>query len=172
MSARYSNRVRANLLWIVLVGAALTVAASCDNPTEPTISEDPTDTSEARQQLAASRERFRTTVGESYQYDYRNNCFCGPDTRLPVRVTIRNGARVSVVTLEDAAPIPPNRWGDFLTVEEAFDTIEQALNDGAATIQAVYDETLGYPREVFIDFDERIADEEQGFTFNNLAPTP
>lgn len=164
--------MRISFLPIVLAVAALATVSGCDHPIEPNIVEAPADASEARRELTENRELFRTAVGTSYLYDYRNVCFCAPDSRIAVRVSVRHGTRVSVVALEDDAQIPPSRWREYLTVEEAFETIEQALDDGAASVRAAYDESLGYPRDVFIDFDERIADEEQGFTFDNLAVTP
>ena len=39
----------------------------------------------------------------------------------------------------------------------------------AFKIMAEYDQDLGYPVEVFIDFDQRIADEEQGWMSSNLT---
>lgn len=134
------------------------LCASCGGPTGPT---------EEQAQLSENRERFRATVGNSYRYDYQNVCFCGPDTRREVVVTVVNGVRTSVSAI-DGTSIPRENWVDYLTVEEVFDAIAQALAEEAASVRVTYDDALGYPRDVFIDFDERIADEERGFSIENL----
>lgn len=142
----------------------MALATGCDGPTEPSTQSDD------ERRLAENRARFRASVGSSYRYEYRNVCFCGPDTRLEVQVMVRNGMRTSVTSVADGTPVPAGRWEEFLTVEEVFDVIQGAFDAGAATVQVSYDEALGYPNDVFIDFDERIADEERGFTLARLSP--
>ena len=155
--------MRAYQLFLAISAAGLAVLLGCDGPSEP---------SSEQQVLAENRERFRTSVGGSYSYDYRNVCFCVLEATRPVRIRVHDQVRVSVATLAEGSPIPRERWSEFLTVEEIFDTIRQALDQGAASVRVTYDASLGYPRDVFIDFDERIADEERAFTLDNLVVTP
>jgi hypothetical protein len=37
-------------------------------------------------------------------------------------------------------------------------------------VSVEYDAELGFPRDTFIDYDDRIADEERGFAIANLTP--
>ena len=136
-------------------------AASCgDNPTNVT--------PESRE-LEDNRELFRRSVRTSYRYEFRIDCFCGPDDRAPVRIEVRDGQIQSVVVLEDGTTVERDRWDRYLTVEQVFTTIEEALDENAAIVRVGYDDSLGYPRDVFIDYSEMIADEERGFTIDNLS---
>ena len=139
----------------------LCLSAACGGPADP---------SDEQQLLNENRGRFSSMVGASYAYDYSNVCFCLVDTTRPVRVVVRDRQVVSVTSIDDGAPVPRERWGDYLTVEQIFDAIQEAFDQNAASVRAVYDERLGYPRDVFIDLDERLADEERGFIVDNLQP--
>ena len=132
-------------------------------------SESPTKSSLERRTLEDNRELFRQSVGTSYGYDFQNVCFCGPDTRAPVRIEVRDGQFQSVVLREDGTAVARERWDQYLTVEQVFASIEDALDESAASVRVAYDPSLGYPRDVFIDFNEMIADEELGFTVENLS---
>ena len=81
-----------------------------------------------------------------------------------------DGGKVTTVSL--AAPnvgtIPaPER---FVPIEGLFALIQNAITQNAARIEVSYDETYGYPAELFIDYDERMADEEDRFTINSFTP--
>ncbi len=55
------------------------------------------------------------------------------------------------------------------TVEGLFDLIADAIARRAYSIQAAYHPDLGYPESVYIDYDERQADEERGFNITMLT---
>lgn len=155
--------MRAHRLFVAIAVATLPAFSGCNGPSEP---------SSEQQLLSENRARFRAGVGTSYSYDYRNVCFCGPDTTREVRVSVRDRVRVSVTAVENGALVPRERWNEFLTVEEVFDTIQHAIDEGAASVRVSYDADFGYPKDVFIDFDERLADEERGFILDDLVPAP
>lgn len=79
-------------------------------------------------------------------------------------------ARAGVVGIDDGTPIPREQWSTFLTIAEIFDDIQRAIDERAASVRVDFDESLGYPREVHIDVDERIADEERGYIVRNVEP--
>lgn len=157
-------------LQVALWGACAAIFINCgDGPIQPTTQEEPEASVEQRT-LSENRRRFEEGVGSSYTYEFQRICFCPEDIRLNVRVTVEGGARTSVESVEDGSPVPSARWSEFLTINEIFDDIQTALDEGAASVQVEYDEALGYPRDVFIDVDQLIADEERGYTVRNLAP--
>jgi hypothetical protein len=143
------------------LAAALGASAACSNPTAP---------EEGLERLEASRRRFEAAVGADYRVTYRNVCFCVDTFREPVVLTVRQGTLVSVQRRSDGTPVPAARWDDYRTVERVFDAIEEALEDDADAVRVDYDAELGYPRDVWIDYDERLADEERGFQLEALEP--
>ena len=57
----------------------------------------------------------------------------------------------------------------FVTVEELFALLQDAVRRKAARIEVSYDERYGYPTELFIDYDERMADEETRFVMSGFT---
>ena len=67
----------------------------------------------------------------------------------------------------DGRAVPASYEPFFPTVAQLFDEIGRALDEGAHDVRATYDARTGAPLDVFIDWEERTADEEQGW---NLTP--
>jgi len=144
---------------VALVGLA--AAIGCTSPAGP---------SEIEQALRENRSRFRALVGGSYTFDYRNLCFCPVFLVDGVRISVREHAIVSVVTLSDGRAVPAEHWHFYKTVEGVFSAIEDAVGRDPATLEVSYDQRFGYPTHVFIDLDLMIADEEQTYILSNLEP--
>ena len=64
------------------------------------------------------------------------------------------------------APPLPER---FVPVEELFALLQDAVTRSAARIEVSYDERYGYPTELFIDYDEGMADEETRFVIRGFT---
>jgi len=152
ISARPARAGIALLLLAALAGA-------CGSPTGPD-----------ERDAAQNRRRFRALVGGDYSYDYQNQAFLAPPITAPVRMRVRDFRVVSIVSLQTGEEIPEPFRELFLTVDEVFETIESAQRAGAAEVRVSYDPQLGYPSETWIDYDQRIADEERGFAIWNLVP--
>ena len=118
---------------------------------------------------AGSRwDRSRIT---SYMYRANWQCFCVQEYVADVDVQVANGQVAGTAFVDSAlgSDVPdPQRFG---TVENLFFHIEDAIAREAARIDVEFDPELGYPARVFIDYDERVADEEQGFTVTSLTAT-
>lgn len=81
-------------------------------------------------------------------------------------ISVRRGEVVSFETLElqppfASTPEPP-------TIDELFEDIARAIAEKAVTIDVMWDADHGFPENCYIDMDERIADEERGWTIENF----
>ena len=127
-------------------------------------------TSPEERDLEDNRRRFRTLVGSSYSCDYRNiGFFIGPVVE-PVRMTVRDSRVVSLVSMQTGLEVEPQYRDGFLSIEELFAEIARARDQGASQVNVEYDSELGYPRETYIDYDSRLADEERGFSIADVVP--
>lgn len=81
-----------------------------------------------------------------------------------MEISVRDGIIDGVVFSDSGAPIEPSRFDRYETVDGLFDLIQAAIDQNAFSISVEYNTQLGYPARASIDFDERIADEERGFT--------
>jgi uncharacterized protein DUF6174 len=116
-----------------------------------------------RGELESARERWQREGPGAYRTTQTHVCFCGTEVRGPVmlRVTASGTTRTYVA---DGRAVPSDLVKFFPTVEGLFDEIESALDEGADQVRVTYDPTTGAPLDVFIDYSERTADEEQGWT--------
>jgi hypothetical protein len=67
---------------------------------------------------------------------------------------------------------PRTEWQDgvYLTVLELFDTIQEAIDEQASEIKITYDDTLGYPTDVHIDYNRRFVDDDIDIFTGDLVP--
>ncbi len=138
------------LLRPVLILAAL---ASCGGPTHP----DPL--APERDRLARHEALWRSQRITSYQFRYRQACYCLPETTAPVVITVRDGSIAEVVKVGSGEPADASA-PFYRSVEQIFDVIRTAIDDGAESLTVGYDEQLGYPRSVSVDPRRQVADDE------------
>lgn len=120
-----------------------------------------------RERLEQARAQWRSQGIVDYAFTFQRSCFCAPDAREPVVVSVRRGAIVSVERVADGQPVDPEF---YYTIEGLFTLLEDSIDQGAASLSATYDSALGYPASAFIDRSQMIADEELGFQSSNLQP--
>ena len=115
-----------------------------------------TDGSKQRR-LDRARRDFRSTGVRSYRYVLSVSCYCPP---LSDTIVVRNG-RPTAGTDPDLA--------DEATVPRLFRKIQRAIDAKVTRITVRYG-TRGVPRSIYIDSDQRIADDETGYTIARFTP--
>lgn len=122
-------------------------------------------------ELLRAQSRWERNGTPNYRYQARWTCFCPPEYVALVDVSVIEG-QVNQVSFADPAfvgEVPdPERFGP---VSDLFEFVQDAIAKDAARIDAVYHPELGYPVDVFVDFDELLADEELGFIVQSLSAT-
>lgn len=107
-----------------------------------------------------------------YDFTLTTSCFCaygGVPVRVSVRgdsvttaVFARSGGRGGAVRGE-AAP-----ESLVLTIEDVLARAEEARDQGAAEVRVEWPDGSDHPTEVWIDRDERMVDEELGWTISRV----
>jgi hypothetical protein len=129
----------------------------------------PDDREQERDRLEDARRLWRAQAWDSYAFTLQRLCFCAGGTD-PAEVVVRSGRRVSVTVLPTGVPVPDQFAPFYLTVEELFDFIEDALDRDAHEVEVTYERTLGYPVSIRIDYIENAIDEEMAYQASNLRP--
>ena len=122
-------------------------------------------------ELEESRARWENLSMTSYEYVVARSCFCPPSFLGPVRVRVEDGVVTARTFVDgtDTGPDEPGSW--FPSVEGLFDLLAEAYERDAHRVEVTYDPETGVPLDVYIDYEEYIADEEQGFSVQSL-PVP
>lgn len=117
--------------------------------------------------------RWRTEGPASYVYGYNKYCDCHPTDPPETVVTVANGAVTRVYHLHaDSAREVPAREGSldlYWTIEDLFELLESAFQRGAV-VRARYDDALGYPLSLFIDYDSDLVGDEVDLRITRFEP--
>ena len=156
---------------LALVVAALG-AAGCgeDDPFGPVDFETADDRTATLRALDSAQRRWTALGLRDYQVDFQRSCFCLP--RFPVRLTVHLGRVVGVVRRDTGQSVPEAEWESYFSVERLFTDLHLAARTGAYEVRVTFDPEYGYPRDVYIDQDRQVADEEQWYELRNLTPLP
>lgn len=113
--------------------------------------------------VAFYRDLWESTGPASYTFVLRRTCFCGPPVIEPVRLTVGPSGIESAEFVDIDEPILPEFVDTWPDIDGLFDVIEDALERDAERIDVTWNTAVGYPAEIYIDYAEFIADEEQGY---------
>lgn len=115
-------------------------AAQADTPTE------------ARQQWA------RNAPAE-YRLIVSQECYCLEQHQQPVLMSVE-GTTLREARLNNISTVPREMEHLVKTIAQWFDYIDSAQEQNWAKVEVNYHPKLGYPTEIHIDKNERIADDE------------
>ncbi len=119
-----------------------------------------TSDNQSLEKLYQSRDTWNAHNINAYSYTYRRSCECLPDSTRKVVITV-SGNEISGITYADSGEtVPESPQGFYQTVDDLFGMVEDAFYEKAHQISVTYDETYGYPTDIYIDYDSAVADEE------------
>lgn len=95
-----------------------------------------------------------------YQFVSQRSCECLPEYVEPIIVEVIDGAIASALNERDLTPVAPEVETGLYTIDGLFTVIQEAIDDGAYSVDVSYDGVRGVPTGVNIDYDVNTADEE------------
>jgi hypothetical protein len=113
--------------------------------------------------LDAALGRWQKAALRSYEYGYHKFCECHRDSPPETVVSVRDDKVVRVrhrpVGYTEEVPAAEKNLEYYWTVDGLFALLESAFERGVQ-VRAKYDAVLGYPSEIYIDYDaDMIGDE-------------
>lgn len=126
------------------------------------------DNSATRKQLAAARERWRSSGFDSYSMVVARSCFCAPDSLGPFEIVVRNGEIQSIEVVGGDRPVADWVEPHTLTVPGLFGLVESSLD--AASLDVKFDKNSGLPLRISIDRSRMTADDELTVTVDDFRP--
>ena len=124
-------------------------------------------------ELDAARARWQTAAFASYEYGYHKFCECHRESPPETTVTVRNeavaGVRHRPAGTTTDVPAADKNLEYYWTVDGLFSVIESALERGVQ-VRTVYDDELGFPREIYIDYDANFIGDELDLRLTRVVP--
>ena len=102
----------------------------------------------------------------NYTFELTKSCFC-PQEEVK-EVTIEKGNIVSAKFIPSNTKIDLSKRGDIYSINGFFELIQDAFDSKASKVTVTYDETKGYPTNIYIDQNEMITDEEISYRVKNF----
>lgn len=134
----------------------------------------PTAPLHADTELDAARARWRQAALGTYEYGYHKFCECHRESPPETVVTVTGDAvtRVRHRPAGSTVEVPAlDRIEYYWTVEGLFDLVASAL-ERDVEVRVAYDDTLGYPREIYIDYDADFIGDELDVRVTRVAALP
>lgn len=122
------------------------------------------------EELRAARAYWKSTGIDDYAFTFTRSCFCPPGWRGPFEVIVRNDAVARAFREQRAIQAEELEDLGIPTMNDLYALTDTAYVEGAALIEIEVDPESGAIRNLFIDRDERIADEEIGVAVTNYRP--
>jgi hypothetical protein len=126
-------------------------------------------------ELDAARARWSTAALASYEYGYHKFCECHREAPPETIVSVAGDSVVRVrhrpAGTDVEVPAADKNLEYYWTVEGLFGLIEAALDRGV-TVRAAYDDELGFPREIYIDYDVQFIGDELDLRLTAVTATP
>lgn len=114
-------------------------------------------------------ERWISAGYTSYDYIIVHDCYCVTEG-IPVEVSVRDDRVVAVRYADTGTPLATDLALQYRDIDGLFQLIDDALTRNAYSIDARYNSSYGFPRDVFIDYEQRVVDEEFGFRIVAFYP--
>ena len=118
-------------------------------------------------------DRWRAANLADYEYGYQKFCECHRESPPETLVTVRAGEVVGVrhrpQGIDFEVPAETRNLEFYWTVEGLFNLLESAL-EREAEVRVQYHETLGYPTELYIDYDREFIGDELDLKVTRVTP--
>lgn len=118
------------------------------------------DGSQAAKEYYQNLKRWQSLGWENYDVVYQRQCFCVAAVTKKIRVKVRGGRINDAVYAEDNGTLVSDINHGLKSIDDWFKLISNAIDRPADSLQVSYDEALGYPRSLSIDYYQRMADDE------------
>ncbi len=116
---------------------------------------------------ANAERRWAQSSIENYQFRYSRSCYC--PMVVNALVTVTGDSIVSVTDSLSGQPVDPIPPTVYRIVPGWFAFVREAMDRRAAVIEVEYDQALGYPRRIYIDYVQEMVDDELGIRIWDLT---
>ena len=114
-------------------------------------------------ELDSNWDRWEAANVTNYEYRYQKVCLCHRDMPSDTIVTVYEGNIIGVrydrENYLNEIPVSPEKYDWFRTVDDLFLLVARAL-EREATVRVSYEQELGYPIRVYIDYEQDMVGEE------------
>jgi hypothetical protein len=120
--------------------------------------------------IAVHRAIWESRRPSSYAYELERWCDCPKEEQGPVRVKVEGTVVVERRYAATGGAVPASLYSAFPSVDGLFDLLTDAAKRGPWSVNVSWDEELGYPRDLYVDFEANVINDELSYRVVS-APT-
>jgi hypothetical protein len=128
----------------------------------------------SQSEFSRNQKLWRDSNITHYRFELFVGCFCVFTENMPLIIEVKDGEVVSTA-FKNGAEINPDfseLFGRFATMDLIFAELEAGLEGKAEKVEVQYDETYGFPTDIWFDYLLEAADDELGLTVSNFEVLP
>jgi hypothetical protein len=118
--------------------------------------------------IANPQERWKAYAIHDYTITQSLNCFCF-NGGVDVKVEVRNDSVIRVRNAMTDSVFSKETFQRYKSVNDLFTFMGTIDTTKVAQYIFEYDSTYGFPKNIYVDYNAQIADEEMGYTTKNLV---
>ena len=121
-------------------------------------------------EMRANKEKWLSYGITDYKIEMQKICFCSEDAvRLMIFDVIDNNIK-EVRYADTGEIVDAKNYGEDNTVVGLFNLVEGAIAENPESISIIYDDRYGYIKQLSIDYQQHIADDEISIITSNMKP--
>ena len=161
--------------WLAIAGCGAgrdeNETQASENSQEPEVKVEETSNNQIVAEVFTNKDKWLSHGIEQYQIEMQKICFCAPDAVRLMIFSISDNEIKDVRYADSGDVVDPSYYSQFNTIEGMFDLVAQALDKNPANIAISYDEEYGYIKELTVDYQQNIADDEFTIIASNMRPS-
>lgn len=127
---------------------------------------------EARRVLAENRAKWAASHISAYTMLFHRGCFCPGPADVEIAADGHGGLQIRDAQSGELLNLSDPASAGYLSVEQTFSLIEQAIDAPVPILDVAYAPLLGYPTRIFIDHQYQAVDDETEIEIRALLPFP
>ena len=128
----------------------------------------------ANSDFKANYEKWQSKNPSYYTFTIDRQCFC-PRGNFPAKIEIEDDNIARVLDPDTGEPIPEDSLGTpsltysdvYPTINDLFELLEEAIDNNADRIDVSYNQRIGYPVKIYIDYSTSTVDEEISYEISS-----
>ena len=166
---------------VIFLGMTLCGLAACGGDKDTSSTQAPAEEAEAvveeassndiADEVKANKEKWLSHAVTDYQIEMQKLCFCAPDAVRLMIFEVSHDEITSVRYADTGEDVDPSLYNQYNTIEGLFALVEQALAKDPEYLSIAYNDDYGYIKELTIDYQENIADDEITIIASNMKPS-
>ena len=138
------------------------------NAAKAEIAVEKTSSNQVVAEVQANKDKWLSHDIKKYQIEMQKICFCAPDAVRMMIFQVEDNEIKDVRYADSGDAVDPGHYNELNTIEGMFALVEQSLEKNPADIVISYDQEYGYIKELTVDYQENIADDEFTFIASNM----